>query len=312
VAGVQSLGYIVIETTDMASWESFLTKIVGAMPAGSGKDGAELYRLDERAARFRIIKSDADRFAVAGWELADAHAFEKIVEDLRASGREVELGDAASRDVTALAHSTDPAGNRLEIFYGAQEADTAFASPAGVSQFVTGNLGMGHVVYGTLAFDETRRFYGEVMGFGESDIPEIEVGPPGTPKMGTCFMHTATGRHHSVALLQMPEPPMGCVHIMVEAASLDDVEAAYERLQATEIPVSATLGKHTNDQVTSFYMQSPAGFDLEFGWGGLVIDPTTWEATAHTDMDEWGHEWAWQKALAEEAEEAEAAEKAKS
>jgi len=272
------------------------------MPNGTGDAGAALYRLDERVARFRIIDSDTDRFSLAGWELTDADAFDEMVDDLRAAGCDVEIGDATSRGVTALAAASDPAGNSFEIFHGANEASETFLSPAGVSKFVTGELGMGHVVYGTLAFDETRAFYGDIMGFGESDIPEIEVGPPGTPKMGTCFMHAATGRHHSVALLQMPEPPTGCVHIMVEAGELADVEAGYERMKEAQVPESASLGKHTNDQVTSFYMQSPAGFDVEFGWGGLVLDPETWETTAHIKMDEWGHEWAWQKAAAEAAE----------
>lgn len=298
---VQSLGYVVIETTDMANWDAYLKNIVGAMPGGTGEDGAALYRLDQRAARFRIIESDADRFALAGWEMADASAFDEMVEDLRAAGREVELGDGASRGVAALAASTDPAGNRFEIFHGAKEADTPFSSPAGVSGFVTGDLGMGHVVYGTLAFEETHQFYGEVMGFGDTDLPQIEAGPPGSPKMGIAFMHAATGRHHSVAVIQMPEPPAGCVHIMVEAQSRADVDAGYERMLAAGVPVSATLGQHTNDEVISYYMQTPAGFDLEFGWDGLVVDPATWVPTAHTEVSQWGHEWAWQKAAAEAA-----------
>ena len=151
---VQSLGYVVIETTDMAKWDTYLTEIIGAMPGGTGEDGATLYRLDERAARFRIIKSDVNRFSVAGWELADADAFYRMIEHLRAAGREVTIGDAASRGVDALARSSDPAGNNFEIFHGAAKADTDFESPAGVSGFVTGRLGMGHVVYGTLQFHE--------------------------------------------------------------------------------------------------------------------------------------------------------------
>ncbi len=298
---VESLGYVVIETTDKAKWDAYLTKIIGAMPGGTGGDGAALYRLDERAARFRIIKGDADRFAVAGWELADADAFDQMIEDLRAAGCEVTMGDAASRDVNALARSSDPAGNSFEIFHGAAKADTAFDSPAAVSGFVTGKLGMGHVVYGTLQFQEAHDFYRDVMGFGDTDIPEIEVGPPGTPKMGVAFMHAATGRHHSVAVIQMPEPPAGCVHIMVEAKTRADVDAAYERMQAANVPVSATLGQHTNDEVISFYMKCPAGFDVEFGWDGLIVDPATWKPTAHTTPSKWGHEWEWQKAAAEAA-----------
>jgi len=47
--------------------------------------------------------------------------------------------------------------------------------------------------------------------------------------------------------------------------------------------------------------------DSEFGWGGLVLDPETWETTAHETMDEWGHEWTWQKEMAEAAAKAEGA-----
>ena len=33
----------------------------------------------------------------------------------------------------------------------------------------------------------------------------------------------------------------------------------------------------------------------------LVIDPTNWTPTAHLIPSEWGHVWAWQKALEEQA-----------
>ena len=58
--------------------------------------------------------------------------------------------------------------------------------------------------------------------------------------------------------------------------------------------------------MTSFYMQTPGGFDLEFGCDGLVIDPATWETTAHTEISVWGHRWAWQEAM--EAAQGQAAE----
>jgi len=297
---VQSLGYVVIETTDLPKWDAFLQNIVGAMPGGTGADGAALYRLDDRAARFRIQLGTKDRFSIAGWELSGETAFNAMVAALRAAGREVIIADAESRGVTALACSEDPAGNKFEIFHGARLADSSFLSPSGVSGFVTGELGMGHVVYGTLAYNECHDFYRNVMGFGDTDLPEIVAGPPGSPKIGVAFMHAATGRHHSVAVIEMPANDAGCVHIMVEAKERSDVDAAYDRMHAANIPVSATLGQHSNDEVISFYMQSPAGFDVEFGWDGLIVDPDTWVPTAHTEVSKWGHEWAWQKAMAEQ------------
>jgi 3,4-dihydroxy-9,10-secoandrosta-1,3,5(10)-triene-9,17-dione 4,5-dioxygenase len=302
--GVKALGYVVIETAQPDKWDAFLTQIVGAMPDGEGADGATLYRLDDRAARFRLIKGEQEAFAAAGWEVEDQAEFDALATKLKDYGCEVTDGNAEERGVAALALCTDPAGSPMEIFYGAAEATKPFVSPAAVSGFVTGKLGMGHVVYAALNFETCHDFYRTVMGFGDTDLPEIEAGPPGSPKMGIAFMHTPTGRHHSVAVIQMPPPPFGCVHLMVEAKSIADVELAYERAQAAGIPISATLGQHQNDEVTSFYMQSPSGFDVEFGFDGLVIDPKSWVPTAHTEISKWGHEWAWQKAL----KEAEAAE----
>ena len=38
-----------------------------------------------------------------------------------------------------------------------------------------------------------------------------------------------------------------------------------------------TLGRHTNDLMTSFYVRTPSGFEIEYGTGGLVVDDDTWE-----------------------------------
>jgi 3,4-dihydroxy-9,10-secoandrosta-1,3,5(10)-triene-9,17-dione 4,5-dioxygenase len=54
--------------------------------------------------------------------------------------------------------------------------------------------------------------------------------------------------------------------------------------------------------MTSFYVQTPAGFDLEIGCDGLVIDPATWETTRHEAISVWGHVWAWQEAMKKAAE----------
>jgi 3,4-dihydroxy-9,10-secoandrosta-1,3,5(10)-triene-9,17-dione 4,5-dioxygenase len=306
--GVVALGYVVIETTDLVKWDAYLTRVVGAMHSDLSTESVNLYRLDSRPFRFWIEDSDRDALAVAGWEVSDQAAFDALIDRLKANGHEVEILDPVERGAAGLARSADPAGHVLEIFYGERPTILKFTSPAGVSGFVTGKdgtLGMGHVVYGVPNFDECHHFYREVMGFRDTDLPQIEAGPPGSPLLRIAFMHGATGRHHSVAVIGMPEPPSGCIHLMVEAATMEDVGRAYDRMREAKIPVSATLGKHMNDEVTSFYMQTPAGFDLEFGWGGLVVDPVTWTPTAHNKISDWGHVWAWQEAMKAEMEKAE-------
>ena len=31
-----------------------------------------------------------------------------------------------------------------------------------------------------------------------------------------------------------------------------------------------TLGTHTNDRMTSFYVRTPSGFEIEYGFGGRI------------------------------------------
>ncbi|HMP09514.1 VOC family protein, partial [Hydrogenophaga sp.] len=63
----------------------------------------------------------------------------------------------------------DPAGNQLELFYGQMCPKTPFVSPQGV-QFVSGELGLGHVVFKVFPYQETLRFYRELLGFRLTDM----------------------------------------------------------------------------------------------------------------------------------------------
>jgi len=44
-----------------------------------------------------------------------------------------------------------------------------------------------------------------------------------------------------------------------------------------------------NDQMVSFYVKSPAGFDVEFGTEGLQVDDARWVARESTAVSYWGH-----------------------
>jgi len=61
---------------------------------------------------------------------------------------------------------------------------------------------------------------------------------------------------------------------MVELFSLDDVGQGYDVAIADD-RVNLTLGRRTNDFMTSFYAKTPSSFMLECGWGGREIDPAS-------------------------------------
>ena len=103
-------------------------------------------------------------------------------------------------------------------------------------------------------------------------------------------MHVDNPRHHSLALYQA-EMPSGCVHLMVEVKTIDEVGYCLDRVLARDIPVTSTLGRHTNDRMLSFYMATPGGFAMEFGCEGLKMDWDNYTPTRSALPSIWGHKF---------------------
>jgi 3,4-dihydroxy-9,10-secoandrosta-1,3,5(10)-triene-9,17-dione 4,5-dioxygenase len=304
--GIKALGYIVVETAKAAEWDCFLTQFVGVMRTNDADDGAALYRVDDRVFRFRIEEGAREWFVAAGYEVADRATLDTLADKVAAAGRPVAwatAGEAAGRGAEAMFRTSDPAGNGLELYCGDARTREPFVSPIGVPGFVTGDMGLGHAVFSAPNFDETVAFHRDVLGFGETDMPRFQLFGPEGPSMGFAFMHADNGRHHSIAFGEGPVPPSGAVHIMLEMATLIEVGKAHDRMKRFGYPESATLGRHVNDETTGFYVQTPSGFDLEIGCDSKVIDPASWETTRHEAISVWGHEWAWQKAMKQQAKE---------
>jgi biphenyl-2,3-diol 1,2-dioxygenase len=122
--------------------------------------------------------------------------------------------------------------------------------------------------------------------------PGASASSKGTPT--TChfellieFYH-CNARHHTLAMAPVPSPKK-MQHFMLEVASLDDVGFALDRLNENSVEMSMTLGKHTNDHMVSFYVKTPSGFELEYGWGGRHVDDQDWRVVRHQSMSVWGH-----------------------
>jgi hypothetical protein len=105
------------------------------------------------------------------------------------------------------------------------------------------------------------------------------------------FFHV-NPRHHSLALIETGRN--GIHHFMIELYSLDDVGQGFDLAQSLEVSLGTSIGRHTNDYMTSFYAYTPSGFMVEYGWGGRCIDPAIWQAAelAHGGSM-WGHERLW-------------------
>jgi hypothetical protein len=112
------------------------------------------------------------------------------------------------------------------------------------------------------------------------------MGPPGR-QITLTFLH-CNPRHHTLALAPVPSPRR-LNHIMLQLESMDDVGVGLDRARSGGVEISSSLGRHTNDRMISFYMQTPSGFDVEYGYGGVEIDDATWQPATYHAPSLWGH-----------------------
>jgi 3,4-dihydroxy-9,10-secoandrosta-1,3,5(10)-triene-9,17-dione 4,5-dioxygenase len=293
---IRSLGYLRIEATDVPAWREYALKVLGLVE-GEGADKNALYlRMDDFPARLVIVPGERDRLAAAGWETADAAGLADVRARLDGAGVAYKDGTAAEladRRVAELISFEDPSGNTCEVFHGVALQHRRVVSPYG-HRFVTGEQGLGHVVLSCRDDEAALRFYRDVLGFRLRDsmrLPPQLVGRPADGAPAWLRFFGCNPRHHSLAFLPMPTPS-GIVHLMIEVESADDVGLALDRALRRKISMSATLGRHVNDLMLSFYMKSPGGFDVEFGTEGRQVADESWVARESTAVSLWGHDFS--------------------
>lgn len=282
---IQSFGYFGIGTSNLDDWRDFGTGLVGFQAVE--RSGSLLsFRMDDRKQRVVIDKSLAEGTRFFGWELADAQALDELAArleraEVRVTREAKSLADA--RHVSGLISFSDPAGNRLEAFYGAHIDTTPFTPGRSISGFRTGPLGLGHAVLTVKNLDAVMPFYTDVLGFRLSDYILSPF---------RAFFFHINKRHHSLALIETGND--GMHHLMVELYSLDDVGQAYDIALSQPERIGVTLGRHTNDYMTSFYAKTPSAFSIECGWGGREIDVNNWQPREYLEGPSiWGHERTW-------------------
>jgi len=296
MSGIGSLGYLRIESADVEAWRAFGVRVLGLVE-GRGPDADALYlRTDEFPARLVIVPGERDRLVASGWEVPGESALAEVGQALEDAGVAVKAGtaaEAAERRVAQVLRFDDPSGNALEVFCGAALEHRPAVSPYG-NRFVTGVMGLGHVVLPVSDEPAALRFYTDVLGFRLRDsmrmAPELFGRPAGGPPLWFRFLG-CNPRHHSLALAPFPAPA-GIVHLMIEVASLDDVGRCLDRCARRGAKVSSTLGRHANDLMVSFYVATPGGFDVEYGTDGRTVDDATWITRESTAVSLWGHRFA--------------------
>ena len=292
---LKSLAYLRIEATDVAAWRDYALKVLGMVEGTGPTDGTLYLRMDDFPARLVIVPGSSDRLVASGWETANAAELQDIRDRLDTAGvpyKEATADELGDRRVVELISFADPSGNTLEAFHGVALQHRRVVSPYG-HNFVTGEQGLGHVVLSTNDDEAALLFYRDVLGFRLRDsmrLPPQLVGRPADGAPAWLRFFGCNPRHHSLAFLPMPTPS-GIVHLMLEVQSADDVGLCHDRALRRKVPMSATLGRHVNDLMLSFYMKTPGGFDVEYGCEGRQVDDESWVARESTAVSLWGHDF---------------------
>jgi extradiol dioxygenase len=282
---VSQLAYIGIGVSDIAAWERFAKDLLGMQIGERSDDGTAYLRMDECHHRIALHPSGEDDILYVGLASPTPVAYEDGKAALKAAGVTVVQGtpeELENRRVVDFV-KFESGGLPFELALGPHiDFARPFLPGRPMSGFKTGALGMGHVVLRTPTRDETAKLLIDALGFRISDYIGQMV-----------FLH-CNPRHHTLAL--QPESPnipaaggKKMWHFMVEANSLDDVGTAFDLAMQRQTPLATDLGRHTNDHMVSFYVVTPSGFEVEYGWGGRLIDDSVWQVVRHRNGNIWGH-----------------------
>ncbi|WP_040790858.1 VOC family protein [Nocardia paucivorans] len=284
---ISRLGALSVDVADLEAWRYLLVDLLGlhARPRHSD-DEPLLIRLDEHHHRIALYPAEKDCIRTITWEVDSPQQLRAVAERITAEGLEIEwvpTGAPETRDAVAAFRFTDLDGFPSEVCFGPTVDHNPLKTGGPISGFVTGDLGLGHVVLMCGNYSAAVDFYTRVLGFRLSDYI-VWDGADAT------FLH-CNPRHHSLALMNECFGFQGgdFNHLMIEVASLDDVGRAYDRINEAGIDLKMTFGRHTNDGVTSFYIATPSGFGIEIGHGGKLVDDG-WVVKTYRSPSRWGHE----------------------
>ena len=285
--GDLQLGYLGVEVPDTAAFGAFLADVVGMVPG----DDPGTWRNDHKTRRVVVTEGPAADATFLGFEAASPDEWAATVARLDEAGYPVERAtaeEAAARRVEQLVSIEAPWGVRVEVVHGLADAEQPFASPLVAGGFVTEGEGFGHVVFATTDFDASHRFVTEGLGLRQTDWVETEIAAG--IELEIRFYH-CNPRHHSLALARAPfELPKRLHHFMVETADRNDVGYAFDRAFNAGCPIGSGLGHHPNDEMFSFYVTSPAGFEVEVGHGARLVTEDWTENRRYDRISSWGHQ----------------------
>nr|QLG20230.1 1,2-dihydroxynaphthalene dioxygenase [uncultured bacterium]QLG20254.1 1,2-dihydroxynaphthalene dioxygenase [uncultured bacterium]QLG20304.1 1,2-dihydroxynaphthalene dioxygenase [uncultured bacterium]QLG20420.1 1,2-dihydroxynaphthalene dioxygenase [uncultured bacterium]QLG20612.1 1,2-dihydroxynaphthalene dioxygenase [uncultured bacterium] len=287
MVGVTELGYLGIGVSDMKAWREYASKVMGLEVFDEGESDRFYIRMDYNHHRIVVHNSGTDDLDYAGWRVAGPEEFEQMLRKLDDAGVKYTRGTEAEceeRSVLDLVKFLDPGDNPTEIYHGPRiDYHKPFHPGRGMhGRFLTGDQGLGHIILRQFDTAKAYRFYIDVLGMRgniEYHLPVPQIGIVAKP----IFLH-CNDRDHSIAFLGGPSPKR-INHLMLEVDNIDDIGMTHDIVRDLKIPVTVELGKHSNDQMLTFYSINPSGWSFEYGG----IGRTATHQSEYYGYDMWGH-----------------------
>lgn len=281
------LSYLGFEVADFDSWARYC-ELYGL--GVRREDDRLLVHWDEQDRRLMLTQGTADDVSFVGIEATERGEFEMLVgrlEELAIPTSTLSDSECQTRGAEMGVAFSDPDGTRFELVFGMKQAATPFKSGYIEHGFVSGDMGFGHATLNCSSLERTVEFWTSI-GARVSDYIDIKIG---SDPINLTFLRFNT-RHHSLAYVQGPFPPLGkrMNHFEFQVVSIEDVGRTYERVKHSNFPIAANLGQHPNDKGISFYSVSPSGFMMEIGCNCITVDDAEWEVGHLDHLSSWGHE----------------------
>src|SRR5882724_4579115 len=133
---LQTLGYIGLRTKNLEDWTAYAERFLGMQLVDKSR-GTASFRMDDKKQRLVVHEDAGDAPGFFGWEVADATALDAYAANLERHKVSFARGSRAlaeERKVRDLIVLSDPAGNRLEIFHGAETTTDPFKPGRAISR----------------------------------------------------------------------------------------------------------------------------------------------------------------------------------
>jgi 2,3-dihydroxybiphenyl 1,2-dioxygenase len=274
---IKALAYVGCKVSDLSAWDRFLKQVFGLTEYVDTGGGSQRFHLDGGEQWIELEQSSTDSLNYIGWEVDSREELEAFAQTLKDHGIKV---SPASEQLQALRGASD-----LLLLSGPDNVPTELfvRSPDRRSAHSASGLQLGHVVLASADRQASVEWYEKVFGLKLSDNIFWDG-------VEASFMRCSP-RHHSLALTNLVGDMRGgdLGHFMLESGALDDVGRAYDAVRAAGIPLAFTFGRHSNDGAISFYVYSPSGWLVEYGYGGRVFDQPDSPPGFYDAPSIWGH-----------------------